>query len=216
VIKALGERRAVIVGQGWGGYVGWATAALHPDQVTALCAVAAPHPLVMLPLLLSALRSSRTVGALGHVLAMQAPFFPERRVSRPESSYVRDHLHAWSSPESSFPDPETAKLYHDALSLWPASHCALEYHRWLVRSRLRSDGRRFNILMEPPLKVPVCVVHGADDPAVPVKGSMRSQEWVQAPFDAHVLAHTGHFPHEEDPETFNAVLLPWLAGLPRG
>ena len=215
VIKALGERRAVIVGQGWGGYVGWATAALHPAQVTALCAVAAPHPLVMLPLLMSALRRSRAIGALTHVLAMQAPFVPERRLTRPESTYVRDHLRSWSSPESPFPDPGTAELYHDALSLWPASHCALEYHRWLFRSRVRADGRRFNLLMEPPLGMPVCVVHGEDDPAIPVKSSMRSRKWVTGPFEAHVLPRTGHFPHEEDAEAFDAVLLPWLAGLSR-
>lgn len=210
VVKALGERRAVVVGHGWGGYVGWATAALHPREVRALCAVSAPHPLVMLPLL----RSPRRVGALTHVLAMQTPFLPERRVSRASSTYVRDHLRAWSSPASSFPDDETVRRYHDALRLWPASHCALEYHRWLVRSRLRADGRRFNALMESPVAVPVCTVHGRDDPAVPAAGSARSARWVRAPFEAHVVEGTGHFPHEEDPDAFSATLLPWLQGLP--
>ena len=207
----------MIVGQGWGGYVGWTAAALHRDKVAGLCAVAAPHPLVMLPILRSGILSgrgtSRPVGALAHVLAMQAPFFPERRLSRPTSSYVLDHLRSWSSPASSFPDPETAELYQQALSLWPASHCALEYHRWLVRSRPRADGRRYNALMEPPITVPVCSIHGSDDPALPVGGSLRSREWVHAPFEPHVLRGTGHFPQEEAPEAFNAVLLAWLEGL---
>ncbi len=213
VVKALGGRRAVIVGHGWGGYVGWAVAALHPREVAGLCTVSAPHPLVMLPLLVSGFRGPRTFGALAHVLAMQAPFFPERRLSRPTNTYVADHLGSWSSPASSFPDAEAAQRYHDALSLWPAAHCALEYHRWLVRSRVRADGRRFNTLMERPLAVPVCAVHGADDPAVPARGSVESREWVDAPFVSHVLPDTGHFPHEEDPEGFDSVLLPWLAGL---
>ena len=215
VVKALGERRAVVVGHGWGGYVGWAAAALHPREVAGLCAVSAPHPLVMLPLLASGLRGPRSVAALGHLLAMQAPFFPERRLSRPGSSYVADHLRSWSSPSSSFPDAETAERYHDAFGLWPASHCALEYHRWLVRSRVRADGRRFNAQMEPPVTVPVCAIHGADDPAVPARGTARSEQWVDAPFESHVLPRTGHFPHEEDPEAFDAVLLSWLAGLSR-
>src|SRR5688572_12332115 len=64
VVKALGERSAVVVGHGWGGYVGWAAAALQPREVTALCAVAAPHPRAML----HSLRPWRT-GALGHLLA---------------------------------------------------------------------------------------------------------------------------------------------------
>lgn len=215
VVKALGERRAVVVGQGWGGYVGWAAAALHPREVKGLCAVSAPHPLVMLPLLASAVRGPRQLAILGHLLAMQAPFVPERRLSRAASSYVADHLRSWSSPASAFPDAETAQRYHDALSLWPASHCALEYHRWLVRSRVRADGRRFNALMEPPVKVPVCTIHGTDDPALPVQASARSRRWVDAPFEAHVLPGTGHFPHEEAPEAFDAVLLPWLEAVAR-
>jgi pimeloyl-ACP methyl ester carboxylesterase len=214
VVKALGERRAVLVGQGWGGYVGWATAALHPREVVGLCAVAAPHPLEMLPMLLRGARSRRTGAALAHVLAMQAPFVPERQLSRPSSTFVRDHLRAWSSPVSDFPDEETARAYHDALALWPAAHCALEYHRWLVRSRVRPDGRRFNAVLAPPLRVPVCLVDGADDPAVPVGSAAGTRQRVEASFEAHVLPAAGHFPHEEDPEAFNRVLLHWLRSLP--
>ncbi len=210
MVKALGERRAFVVGQGWGGYVGWTAAALHPREVAGLCAVAAPHPLVMLPILMSGFRSPRTVGALAQVLAMQVPFAPERRLSQASSSYVADHLRSWSSPASGFPDDETAQRYHDALALWPAAHCALEYHRWLVRSRVRADGRRFNALMEHRVTVPVCAIHGADDPAVPVQGSARSRDRVEAPFESHVLRGCGHFPQEEDPDAFNEVLLSWL------
>jgi len=213
VVKALGERRATIVGQGWGGYVGWTAAALHPREVSGLCAVAAPHPLEMLSLLRRGGYAPGSIAALAHVMAMQAPFVPERRLSRQSSTFVVDHLRAWSSHGSGFPDPETARTYHEALRLWPAAHCALEYHRWLVRSRLRPDGRRFNALLEPPITVPVCAIHGADDPAVPALGTERSRRRVQGPFEAHVLPRTGHFPHEEAPEAFNAVLLGWLRTL---
>lgn len=210
VVKALGARRAVLVGQGWGGYVGWATAALHPRHVTGLCAVAAPHPLVMLAMATSAYRSPRRLTGLGHLLAMQTPFFPERRLSRATSTYVADHLRAWSAPSSGFPDAETVQRYQEALALWPAAHCALEYHRWLVRSRLRSDGRRFAQLMEPAVGVPVCAVVGAEDPIVPAGSTALSGDRVRAAFEGHVLPGTGHFPHEEDPAGFGALLLPWL------
>lgn len=213
VVKALGERRAVVAGQGWGGYVGWTAAVLHPDRVRALCAVASPHPRVMLSSLVSGAGSSRSRGALGHLLVSQAPFVPERRLSRPTSRYVADHLRAWSSPVSDFPDAPTAQRYHDAMSLWPAAHCALEYHRWLIRSRMRADGRRYNDLMGRPVTVPVCVVQGADDPVAPVRSGARSGEHVSAAFETHVLPRTGHYPHEEDPAAFDAVLQTWLTGL---
>ena len=214
VVKALGARRAAVVGQGWGGYVGWAAAALGPEQVTGLCAVASPHPLAVLPLLRTGVRTGR-VGMLRHLTAMQAPFVPERRMARPGSSYVEDHLRSWASPGSGFPDEATAGRYREALALWPAAHCALEYHRWLVRSRVRSDGRRFDALMEPPVTVPVCSVQGADDPVVPLEAGRRSRAQVAAAFESHVLPGAGHFPQEEAPEAFAKVLLPWLAGLAR-
>ncbi len=214
VVKALGTRRAVLVGQGWGGYVAWTAAALRPGQVNGLCAVASPHPRVMLPLVVAGVRS-RTLRMLGHVAAMQPPFVPERRLARPRSRYVEEHLRSWSSPASSFPEPGTADRYREALALWPAAHCALEYHRWLVRSRFRTDGRRFDALMEAPIDVPVCSVQGADDPAVPLDAGDRSRRHVAAPFESHVLPGAGHFPQEETPEAFASVLLPWLERLPR-
>ena len=211
VIKALGERRAVLVGHGWGGYVGWATAALHPREVAGLCSVSAPHPRTMLSLLRS--RAGRV--GLSHVLAMQVPFLPERRLSRSSSSYVAEHLRAWSSRESSFPDEEAVARYGEALSLWPAPHCALEYHRWLVRSRLRADGRRFDALMEPPVTAPVCLVTGADDRVLTARVRQRSVGRVAGPVEDHALPGAGHFPHEETPAAFDAVLLPWLAQVTR-
>jgi pimeloyl-ACP methyl ester carboxylesterase len=206
VVKALGDRSAVVVGHGWGGYVGWAAATLHPREVTALCAVAAPHPRIML----RGLRPGHRVGALAHVLAMQLPRVPERRLANPASGFLRAHLESWSGP-GPFPDDDTVATYQEALSLWPAPHCALEYHRWLLRSRLRSDGRRFKHLMEKPVQQPVCMVHGAQDPALPVAGDDRSRRYVAGPVREHTMHGVGHFPHEERPAEFNALLLGWLA-----
>jgi pimeloyl-ACP methyl ester carboxylesterase len=78
VIRTLGCRDAVMVGQGWGGYVAWAVTAQRPDCVRALCAVAAPHPLRMLQ---STYRHP-TAPAVSHLLAMQVPWLPERRIRR--------------------------------------------------------------------------------------------------------------------------------------
>ncbi len=210
VIKALGERNAIVVGVGWGGYVGWVTATLHPREVSALCAVSAPHPLVML----SMLRPGNRVAAFTHVMAMQVPLIPERKLSDPDSGFLRKHLERWSSPHSTFPDTTAVSKYQAALSLWPAPHCALEYHRWLVRSRMRMDGRHFSQLMQRPVTQAVCVIHGADDPAVPARGPAASSRQVAGPFRSELMPDVGHFANEEDPVGFNARLIAWLATLP--
>ena len=44
VIGSLGAEDATIVGHGWGGFLAWTTAALHPDSVRAIAPVAMAHP----------------------------------------------------------------------------------------------------------------------------------------------------------------------------
>ncbi|HET7385624.1 MAG TPA: alpha/beta hydrolase [Nocardioidaceae bacterium] len=204
VVKAMGARTAVVVGHGWGGYVGWAAAARHPREVSALATVAAPHPASMLRRL--------TPAAVRHVLAMQTPWLPERRIADEASGFVAGHLRAWAAaPE--FPSAGVAATYQSAIGLWPASHCALEYHRWLFRSRARADGRAFTRTMRPPILQPVLCVAGAADPAVPVAAIHDSGRHVRGAFTSRVLPDVGHFPHEEDPAAVSDVLLDWLGAL---
>jgi pimeloyl-ACP methyl ester carboxylesterase len=205
VVRALGTRTAVLVGHGWGGYVAWTTAARHPDAVSALCVVAAPHPTP----LTRAPRNWFTRAAILHLLAMQTPWLPERRIAK--GRYVEQHLQGWSAAASTFPSTEEVARYRAALSLWPSPHCALEYHRWLVRSRLRADGRAFNHIMRGPVQVPVLHIGGAGDPAEPARAVAASARRVEAPFEHRVLADAGHYPHEEQPEQFARVLLDWLS-----
>jgi pimeloyl-ACP methyl ester carboxylesterase len=205
VIRCLGSRTAVVVGHGWGGYVGWATAASHPSEVTAMCAVGAPHPADLLrpPF------GSFTRAAIAHLVAMQPPWWPERRIGR--GHYIDSHLASWSAPGSGFPSPDEVRRYREALSRWPSPHCALEYHRWLVRSRLRRDGRAFSRALRSAIDIPVLQVNGAVDPAVRRSTVEAAARRVTGPLDNVVLPRTGHFPHEEAPTLFNDALLTWLS-----
>jgi pimeloyl-ACP methyl ester carboxylesterase len=205
-IGSLGARDAVLVGQGWGGYITWAVAALHPERVRGLVPVAAAHPLRLRSLLRSP-RLSR------HLLGMQVPWFPERRIQARDAQYVETLLHAWSGPSTPFPDAEQTRRYRGAMSLWPSPHCALEYHRWVMRSRLRTDGRRFTASMRAPVRAPVLQVLGGQDPLVPKSAIRVPRGVLRGPHEVAVLDRAGHFPHEECPDEFNATLLRWLARL---
>ncbi len=209
VVKALGERSAVLVGQGWGGYAAWAAAVLHPREVSAVAAVSAPHPATML----AAVRHPHRVDALRHVLAMQVPRIPERRLADPGSGFLGSHLSSWAAPGAAFPTDQDVATYQTAISLWPASHCALEYHRWLVRSRVRADGRAFGRTMATPVAQPVLLVIGAEDPALPPTSFEDTRPHLLGPLTEHVMPGVGHFPAEEDPDGFTELLLDWLGGL---
>lgn len=206
VVKALGERSAVVVGHGWGGYVAWATATLHPREVSALGVVSAPHPTAML----RGLRRHPHCPALRHVLAMQVPLHPERRLADPGGDFVRNHLTAWASPSSGYPGDEVVATYRDTISDWPSPHCALEYHRWLVRSRVRADGRAFDQAMRAAVGLPVLAVRGADDPALPPGAFEATRSHVGGPLTDQQVPGAGHFVPEETPEAFTDLLLDWL------
>jgi pimeloyl-ACP methyl ester carboxylesterase len=204
VIGSLGHRAAVLVGQGWGGYVGWTAAVAHAERVDALAAISAPHPRAMLRGPLGPRRK-----ALVHVLAMQSPWLPERRIQ--QESYLASHLSAWSSPGSDFPTAADVERSREAVAEWPAPHCVLEYHRWLLRSRFRADGHAFAELMRHPVTAPVLMITGADDPAIDSSTVAASGRYVHGRLAESVIEAAGHFPHEEQPDLLSAALLTWLS-----
>jgi pimeloyl-ACP methyl ester carboxylesterase len=205
VIRSLGARSAVIVGHGWGGYVGWTVAARQSDCVSALCAISAPHPMV----LVNRRRWLPPGPAVRHLLAMQMPWLPERRIG--QGSYVADHLKAWAAADSDFPSSVEAARYREAFALWPSPHCALEYHRWLFRSRLRADGRAFARVVRRQVAVPVLYLTGSEDPADPKHAASDSSRYVSAAFSQRSIPAAGHFPHEERPQALNRLLIDWLS-----
>ena len=152
------------------------------------------------------------VKALGHVLSVQVPWVPERRLRDAGSGYLEGHLRSWAGPGSAFPSREELTTYQSALAQWPSPHCALEYHRWLFRSRIRDDGRRFTRAMREPVRVPSYTIFGGADPALPDPAGDRSQRYVAAAYRSSVLAGVGHFAPEEVPDQVGDLLVDWLAG----
>lgn len=205
LVAELGSEAVTLVGRGWGGYVAWAAAAAYPDQVSALCAVGAPHP----DELLRSPARLVTHASFAHLLTMQIPWFPERQMMR--SDYVGRHLRGWSAAGSSFPTEAEAARYREAFARWPSPHCALEYHRWLMRSRCRADGRAFAKSMRQPILADVLQVNGADDPAVHLVAVERSSRHVTGCYEEAVVAEAGHFVPEEAPDAFTGILLDWLS-----
>src|SRR6266545_5598368 len=76
VIRSLGEPDGVVVGHGWGGFLGWVSAVLHPKQVRRLVAVSTPHPRRLRAAILT---DARQALAGSHALEFQLPWRPERR-----------------------------------------------------------------------------------------------------------------------------------------
>jgi len=205
MVRALGERDAVVVGTGWGGLLGWSMASLHPSVVRRLVVLAAAHPRLLRPGLAGGLRP--TLGTGRQVLGFQAPRLAERYLTRDDAAAVERLLSAWSGP--GWPDAETAGRYRESMQIPGVAHSCLEYYRWAVRSLVRSDGLRYARAMAQPAGTPTLQIHGSADTAVLPAVAAGSGAWVAADYEWHLLDGIGHFPQEEAPELVNRLLVRW-------
>ncbi|OIV37874.1 alpha/beta hydrolase [Mangrovactinospora gilvigrisea] len=205
VIRSLGERDAVVVGHGWGGYLAWTLAVMRPSVVRRLAVASMPHPRIYKRALWTGVRGVR---ARRMVLGFQLPWVPERRLVHGGAEAVGRMLRDWSGPSK--PDEEAVRVYRRVMQVPGAAHCAVEPYRWLLRSVPRPDGIRFAQRMKRPVRVPVLQLHGVLDPTVPARAAAGSSRCVAAPYRWRLLDGVGHFPQEEAPEVFATELIGWL------
>ena len=204
LVRALGERQATIVGHDWGGHIAWTMAATQPEVVRRLVVVSDPHPMRWLSALA---RDGAQRRASRYIARFQLPWHPERWLVADDAAQVAALLHAWGG--TGFPDDETERRCRDAMQILYVPNRALEYYRWAVRSTVRADGRRYRDAMRAPIGVPTLHVHGGDDACVRAATANGSGRYVSAAYEWRCYDGVGHFPHEEQPDRFNADLIAW-------
>lgn len=207
VIRCLGEREAVVVGHGWGGWIAWAMATMQPDVTRAVASFAMPHPMVMR----AAATGPAQARANRYLMAMQAPFLPERRMTS-SGKYVRSLMRSWSG-DPGWPDDQLAATYAGALRLPFVAHCAAEYYRWVVRSILRSDGRRLVNRLTQSITAPALFVHGGADGCVLTSSIDGSAQYCRGGYTEQRWSSVGHFVPEQAPQRTTDVLRAWMATL---
>jgi pimeloyl-ACP methyl ester carboxylesterase len=198
LVRALGGRNATVVGNGWGGLIGWTLAALHPRLVRSLVVLSTPHPL--------ALRHAAWTDPLGqgraggrYALGFQVPMLPERSLRADQGTRVERLLRDWSgagwrcAPEFD----EVVRRNRAAMLIPGVAHSCMEYYRWALRSQARPDGHRFASAVSRPVDMPVLQLHGADDPCLLERTARASARWVTGEHSYQVLPGVGHFPHQE-------------------
>ncbi len=206
VTRSLGAERCVLVGSGAGAHIAFAAAAMHPELVRGVAALASAHPLD------AALAPVRPAAARWLAAAL-VPSFPEHRLV--DGTFV-GRLLAAAAGRPGWPERDVVARYARALQVPFAAHSQLEQVRWLIRARPRPDGRRYLALFDEAAAVPVLQVHGdRDGVRTPTAAALhRRSRRLAEPYRWELLAGVGHYPAEEAPDEVNALLLDWLAGLP--
>jgi len=208
LIRALGERSAVLVGAGFGGMLAWTTAAFHPRMVRRLVVLGAPHPLRLRAALATDPRGQ--LAAALPVLKFQVPRY-EHAITRDGAAMIGDYLARWVAPAwTSTPAfEEYSTLYRDAIRIPQAAFCAMETYRWGVRSVLRLQGYRFVKQLQQPVTAPTLQLHGGLDRAVLPRTAQGSGRYVIAGYEWHIIPDTGHFSHLEAPEVVSGEIIRW-------
>jgi len=206
IVRSLGEGSAVIIGHGWGGWIAWSMPTMQPAVTKAVAALGMPHPLVLRQ---ASLRNPAQIRANAYLAGLQRPFVPEHQMGA-GPAYVEHLLRAWSAPLGQWPPPDVAHRYAEAMALPFVAHSAAEYYRWVVRSQLRLDGRRFAHRLRSRINVPVLQLQGDQDGAVVPALGAKSSAWVEGPFEQHNIRGAGHFLPEEAAGEVNAHLVRWL------
>ena len=208
LVRALGERDAMIVGHDWGGLLAWSVGALHPRVVRQLAVLSMPHPR---RLRAAAFGSWAQLQATKQLLKYQLPRYPEHLLTADNGAEVARLMRSWAGPQwRCTPDfADAVARYRSAIQIPQAAYGAMEYFRWAVRSLPRADGRRYIQAMQAPITAPTLHLHGAGDTFLLPATAAGSGRYVAAPYRRRLIDSIGHFPLEESPDQVNAELLAW-------
>lgn len=209
VVRSLGHDDAVLIGHGVGGLVCWTAATLQQSSVRALCAVSAAHPNSLRSAMLT---DPRQVRALSYVLAYQRPWVAERALVRDRASAVADLLARWMAP--GVLPTDVVDTYRAAFLQGNTAHCAIEFHRWAMRSIPRPDGRNFAMAMDQGVTVPVMHVHGVRDTSILLSTARKSRDYALGPWRMHEI-DAGHLLPEQRSEELAGHIIDWLRDVVR-
>ncbi len=208
LVTALGETNAMIVGTDVGGLLGWTLAARHPRVVRSLAVLGTAHPLRLRSAI--ARRPDQRSASMYVLRTFQVPRRAEHLLTR-DDHYVRSLFDTWTGPRWRGTPGYVADVerYAEALRIHPVAYCAAEYFRWLVRSQLRPDGRRFAEALRAPVTAPVLHLHGDFDTCVLPATAQGSGQYVTGHYEWRVLDGVGHFPQNEVPDLVSGELIRW-------
>ena len=174
LLDSAGLGSAHVVGHDWGGIVGWALGAWHPERVRTLTAISVPHPAAMARAMITsdqALRSS-------YVALFQLPVLPERLLLAGDGAALHRLLLTSGLP------PELSERYVRRMQEPGALAAALAWYRALPLDARDPVGT---------VRVPTLHLWSTRDAALGRTATEQTRRFVDAPYRLEVLEGVPHF-----------------------
>jgi pimeloyl-ACP methyl ester carboxylesterase len=172
---------AHVVGHDWGGIVGWALGAWHPDRVRTLTALSVPHPAAMAKAMLTSDQALRSY----YVALFQLPVLPERALLAGGGTALRRALSRGGLPQ------DAVDRYVRRMREPGALTGALAWYRALPWSGRDPVGT---------VRVPTLHVWSTGDAFLGRAATEASAAFVDAPYRLEVLPDVSHWIPELAPD----------------
>ncbi|CAG9826289.1 unnamed protein product [Diabrotica balteata] len=189
-IHALGVSECDVIGHDLGGLVGWYLVHQHPGLVKKFIAVSCPHPNVYWKNLISASKV-----AYQWLNFVQIPYLPEIDALKEDVKIINQyHKHL---PQNDI-YLEAYKYVFSRQEDWTGP---INYYRNLPFLKIQENGIHITNT--------VVLITGAKDHLVKLEGIVDSTEYCEK-FFMKIIENAGHFPHQENPSSFNRTVLKYL------
>jgi pimeloyl-ACP methyl ester carboxylesterase len=190
VIKAEGQKDAIVVGHDWGAAISWRVAMDRPDVVNKLIIMAVPHPAGM-------------ARELASNKDQQANSQYARNFQKPgsEKMLTAEGLAGWVK------DPKEKPGYIEAFKRSDFA-AMMNYYRANYPKGTGADVAPPP--PTPPIKVPVLVIHGMQDKALNAAGHSGTWDHVAADTTILMIPTAGHFVQHDAEQLVDRTVKDWL------
>lgn len=208
IIDQLDEEQVHLVGHDWGAAVSYTAGNIAPQRFHSLATMAVPHPYRFLT---GIARHPNQLALSWYMFFFQLRGVADRIVARNGYQFIRMLWRRWS-PGWTPPEEEMLEVLH-ALARPGVTRAALGYYRAAFdpRSFPLSAAARAQAMFQVP--VPTLALTGERDGCIDTEvfQALMKEEDFPAGLLVRQVANAGHFPHQEQADAVNALLLDWLA-----
>ncbi|GMT06005.1 hypothetical protein PENTCL1PPCAC_28179, partial [Pristionchus entomophagus] len=199
LIEKLGHKKAVLVGQDWGGAVAWMTAFTYPEFVDKLIVLNCPHPGAYIS---SFWKAKRQILKSWHLLFFQVPWIPELTLSFDD---FESFDYAFRSEYAGLKNPKN--FTDEDLEAWKATFSKrsaftppLNYYRAMVRNRDETEN-----IINRVAKPPTLIIWGEEDPFLVIECADYSNKMCLKGKVVYVPG-SSHWVQQDKPEEVNKIM----------
>ena len=192
LIEALGLEQPLLICHDWGGELGWIFAHRYSHLIRRLVAINGPHPKTLVRAVLRC-EDLQTI-RIPWVPFFEIPWFPERLLTTPlgrlalKLAFVLREGHK-GAMDRTLVDELVSRFQKPEDLQWP-----IAYYREMVKTQLVPSKRaRLDAVYRTPISIPVTVVWGPKDGALPVRVAMNSALDAGCEVEWRPLPGVGHF-----------------------